>query len=139
MTISPRNHDRRHETGVGRAPGRNTPQSEENLRDASLPARGLTQAEADEFIAQLPAVRHERELKIKLELSVTDIGLSEAHSNLLIDKGIFTVGDLLNRKESELRALGRIGDGAMRDIRECLKILGFQSRQSSKRAKDSRT
>ena len=139
MTISPHNHGHHNQTGAGRAPGRNTSGSEENLRDASLPPRGLTQAEADEFISQLPAVRYERELKMKLELSVTEIGLSEAHSNLLIDKGIFTVEDLLNRQESELRALGRLGDGAMRDIRECLKILGFQFRQSAKRSKDSRT
>lgn len=128
MTLSPQNPNRRGQNQTSRStgPSKSLPPSHECLRDANVSQLGLTQAEADAFIEALPAIQSEKDLRWKLCLSVSEIGLSELATNTLLKHGVFTVEHLLNCHEAQLRAMPRIGDAIISDIFACMSRLGFR-------------
>jgi hypothetical protein len=127
MTLTPQNPGpRKHTKNAPEARSGVHGRGQEDLTNAHFSQRGFTQAEADAYVAALPKVRQERELKEKLELSLNAIGLPEKTSEALFRRGIFTVEDLLNCHESELRALLRFDDGTIKGIFKCISRLGFE-------------
>jgi len=126
MTLSPQEPERPNQIGKKQSNQPKTPtRAPQSLADATLPKRGLTQAEADAIIADLPEVRREKAIKQTLQLSLNEIGLPERTAETLFREGIFTVENLLNRQASELRALPQFDDTTIRQIYHCVSRLGF--------------
>lgn len=71
-------------------------------------------------------------LREKLEMSTAEIGLSVRTTNCLEEKGIFTVGDLLNSSPDDLLSISNFGEKTLEEVYKALERFGFyrQGRES---------
>jgi DNA-directed RNA polymerase subunit alpha len=74
---------------------------------------------------------HTNDLKERLEMSTAEIGLSVRTTNCLEERGIFTVGDLLNCTRDDLLSISNFGEKTLEEVYRALESIGFyrKSRQ----------
>lgn len=77
------------------------------------------------------AEERQRDLEQKLELSTAQIGLSVRTTNCLEEKGIFTVGHLLNTPPNELLGITNFGEKTLDEVYQALEKIGFQRRPAT--------
>jgi DNA-directed RNA polymerase subunit alpha len=70
----------------------------------------------------------ERELTERLEMSTAEIGLSVRTTNCLEERGIFTVGDLLNCTRDDLLSISNFGEKTLEEVYSALEGIGFYRR-----------
>ena len=70
----------------------------------------------------------ERELTQRLEMSTAEIGLSVRTTNCLEERGIFTVGDLLNCTRDDLLSISNFGEKTLEEVYTSLEGIGFYRR-----------
>ena len=74
----------------------------------------------------LSTVQDETQIeKEKLEMSTAEIGLSVRTTNCLEERGIFTVGDLLNCTRDDLLAISNFGEKTLEEVYKALEEVGF--------------
>jgi DNA-directed RNA polymerase subunit alpha len=74
----------------------------------------------------LSAVEEEsRSLKMRLEMSTAEIGLSVRTTNCLEERGIFTVQDLLNTTREDLLSISNFGEKTLEEVYKALESIGF--------------
>jgi DNA-directed RNA polymerase subunit alpha len=76
----------------------------------------------------------EHVLQQRLEMSTAEIGLTVRTTNCLEEKGIFTVGDLLNSTRTDLLSISNFGDKTLEEVYKALEGIGFYR---SSRQRDS--
>ena len=74
----------------------------------------------------------ERELTERLEMSTAEIGLSVRTTNCLEERGIFTVGDLLNCTRDDLLSISNFGEKTLEEVYSSLESIGFYRRTKRK-------
>lgn len=74
-----------------------------------------------------------KSLKDQLTLSCAEIGLSVRTTNCLEERGIFTVGDLLNCTRDDLLSIANFGEKTLEEVYRALEKVGFYrySRQAA--------
>ena len=70
----------------------------------------------------------ERELTERLDMSTAEIGLSVRTTNCLEERGIFTVGDLLNCTREDLLSISNFGEKTLEEVYQSLESIGFYRR-----------
>jgi DNA-directed RNA polymerase subunit alpha len=65
----------------------------------------------------------------KLEMSTAEIGLTVRTTNCLEERGIFTVGDLLNSTREDLLSISNFGEKTLEEVYKSLEKIGFCRRQ----------
>jgi DNA-directed RNA polymerase subunit alpha len=70
----------------------------------------------------------ERELTERLDMSTAEIGLSVRTTNCLEERGIFTVGDLLNCTRDDLLSISNFGEKTLEEVYSALEGIGFYRR-----------
>jgi len=75
------------------------------------------------------------QLRAKLELSTAEIGLSVRTTNCLEDKGIFTLGDLLNCTPDFLLSIPNFGEKTLEEVYRVLERHGFYHKSRVPQAK----
>jgi len=82
----------------------------------------------------LPQIdRQSQTLSERLEMSTAEIGLSVRTTNCLEERGIFTVGDLLNCSRDDLLSISNFGEKTLEEVYKALDGIGF-SRPSERPA-----
>jgi DNA-directed RNA polymerase subunit alpha len=66
-----------------------------------------------------------QDLADKLEMSTAEIGLTVRTTNCLEDRGIFTVGDLLNCTREDLLGITNFGEKTLEEVYKALEGVGF--------------
>jgi len=66
-----------------------------------------------------------RDLDERLGMSTAEIGLSVRTTNCLEERGIFTVGDLLNCKRDDLLSISNFGEKTLEEVYTALEGVGF--------------
>jgi DNA-directed RNA polymerase subunit alpha len=66
-----------------------------------------------------------RDLAGKLEMSTAEIGLTVRTTNCLEERGIFTVGELLNSTREDLLAISNFGEKTLEEVYRALERVGF--------------
>jgi len=61
----------------------------------------------------------------RLQMSTAEIGLSVRTTNCLEERGIFTVGDLLNCKPDDLLEISNFGEKTLEEVYASLESVGF--------------
>lgn len=61
-----------------------------------------------------------REQDLMLAHRIEDLNIRQYTLNLLLNRGIFTVGDLVRREERHLREFDRFGPKCMADVMQAL-------------------
>ncbi len=64
----------------------------------------------------------------RLEMSLSEIGLSVRTCNTLEAKGVFTVNDLLHCTREDLLAISNFGEKTLEEVFKCLEDIGFVRR-----------
>ncbi len=83
----------------------------------------------------LPACENNsRTVSERLELSTAEIGLTVRTTNCLEEKGIFTVGDLLNSSRDDLLSISNFGEKTLEEVYRALEGIGFYRRHRESRA-----
>jgi DNA-directed RNA polymerase subunit alpha len=83
----------------------------------------------------LPTLNTEEEdLQSRLEMSTAEIELSVRTTNCLEERGIFTVGDLLNCTREDLLSISNFGEKTLEEVYRALESVGF-ARKSRKLAR----
>ena len=72
-----------------------------------------------------PADQQTHSLEERLEMSTAEIGLSVRTTNCLEERGIFTVGDLLNCTPKELLSISNFGEKTLEEVYKALETVGF--------------
>lgn len=67
----------------------------------------------------------ETEQKERLAMSTPEIGLSVRTTNLLEERGIFTVEDLLYSTREQLLGIQNFGEGSLDEVYAALESVGF--------------
>jgi DNA-directed RNA polymerase subunit alpha len=80
-----------------------------------------------------PEEERTRDLNQKLELSTAEIGLTVRTTNCLEERGIFTVGDLLNTKREELLSISNFGEKTLEEVYKALAKIGFTRPDSERK------
>jgi DNA-directed RNA polymerase subunit alpha len=70
----------------------------------------------------------ERDLKMRLEMSTAEIGLSVRTTNCLEERGIFTVEDLLKCTRDDLLSISNFGEKTLEEVYKALEGIGFLRR-----------
>lgn len=65
------------------------------------------------------------EMQVKLEMSTAEIDLSVRTTNCLEERGIFTVGDLLNCTREDLLSISNFGEKTLEEVYRALEEVGF--------------
>lgn len=73
-----------------------------------------------------------KDLRLKLEMSTAEIGLTVRTTNCLEERGIFTVEDLLNCTPQDLLSISNFGEKTLEEVYKALEVIGF--RRGSRRA-----
>ena len=74
----------------------------------------------------LSLVREEKvEENERLDMSTAEIGLSVRATNCLEERGIFTVGDLLNCTRDNLLSISNFGEKTLEEVYKALESVGF--------------
>ena len=68
----------------------------------------------------------EKDLRLKLEMSTAEIGLSVRTTNCLEERGIFTVEDLLHCTPQNLLSISNFGEKTLGEVYKALEGIGFQ-------------
>lgn len=76
----------------------------------------------------------EEDLQSRLEMSTAEIELSVRTTNCLEERGIFTVGDLLNCTRDDLLSISNFGEKTLEEVYRALEGVGF-SRKTRRLAK----
>ncbi len=71
----------------------------------------------------------EKELTERLDMSTAEIGLSVRTTNCLEERGIFTVGDLLNCTRDDLLSISNFGEKTLEEVYSALEGIGFYRRK----------
>jgi DNA-directed RNA polymerase subunit alpha len=66
----------------------------------------------------------------RLQMSTAEIGLSVRTTNCLEERGIFTVGDLLNTTPDQLLKIQNFGEKTLEEVYRALESVGFYRRGS---------
>ncbi len=66
-----------------------------------------------------------RLMKLRLELSTAEIGLTVRTTNCLEEKGIFTVRDLLHATPADLLSISNFGGKTLEEVYGALEEIGF--------------
>ncbi len=66
-----------------------------------------------------------KDLKVRLEMSTAEIGLSVRTTNCLEEKGVFTVNDLLHCKRDDLLSISNFGEKTLEEVYKALEGIGF--------------
>ena len=74
-----------------------------------------------------------RKLKERLELSTAEIGLTVRTTNCLEERGIFTVGDLLNCTPDFLLGISNFGEKTLEEVYKALGAIGFDKERCKPR------
>lgn len=83
----------------------------------------------------LPALNtQEEDLQARLEMSTAEIELSVRTTNCLEERGIFTVGDLLNCTREDLLSISNFGEKTLEEVYKALEGVGF-ARKNRRAAK----
>jgi|TARA_B100000809_G_C15085914_1_gene511425 DNA-directed RNA polymerase subunit alpha len=61
----------------------------------------------------------------RLDMSTAEIGLSVRTTNCLEERGIFTVGDLLNCTREDLLSISNFGEKTLEEVYKALEGVGF--------------
>lgn len=69
--------------------------------------------------------QYQEPLEVRLNKSTAEIGLSVRTTNCLEERGIFTVGDLLNTTREELLRIQNFGDKTLAEVYAALEKFGF--------------
>jgi len=69
---------------------------------------------------------HEREMRRKLDMNTSEIGLSVRTTNCLEEQGIFTVGNLLDCSREDLLGISNFGEKTLEEVFQALEKLGFR-------------
>ena len=69
----------------------------------------------------------------RLEMSTAEIGLSVRTTNCLEERGIFTVGDLLQCTREDLLSISNFGEKTLEEVYKALEGIGFY-RKSKRQA-----
>ena len=72
-----------------------------------------------------------RLMKLRLEMSTAEIGLSVRTTNCLEERGIFTVRDLLNCTPEDLLEISNFGEKTLEEVYEALNKIGFERQESA--------
>ena len=78
---------------------------------------------------RIPMNRHdllEREMRRKLDMNTSEIGLSVRTTNCLEEQGIFTVGNLLDCSREDLLQISNFGEKTLEEVFQALEKLGFR-------------
>ena len=67
----------------------------------------------------------EHSLKMRLEMSTAEIGLSVRTTNCLEERGIFTVQDLLHCTPNDLLSISNFGEKTLDEVYKSLEGIGF--------------
>ena len=62
----------------------------------------------------------------RLNMSTAEIGLSVRTTNCLEERGIFSVGDLLNCTREDLLSISNFGEKTLDEVYTALETIGFQ-------------
>jgi len=65
----------------------------------------------------------------RLAMSTAEIGLSVRTTNCLEERGIFSVGDLLNRTPDDLLEISNFGEKTLQEVYAALENIGFARRE----------
>ncbi|MBX3411816.1 MAG: DNA-directed RNA polymerase subunit alpha [Pirellulales bacterium] len=76
----------------------------------------------------------EHSLKMRLEMSTAEIGLSVRTTNCLEERGIFTVEDLLNCTPNDLLSISNFGEKTLEEVYKSLEGIGFYRTLRPRRA-----
>ena len=79
-------------------------------------------------MTRIPLIANEeqnRSLAERLEMSTAEIGLSVRTTNCLEERGIFTVGDLLNCTREDLLSISNFGEKTHEEVFASLETVGF--------------
>ena len=68
----------------------------------------------------------EREMRRKLDMNTSEIGLSVRTTNCLEEQGIFTVGNLLDCSREDLLGISNFGEKTLEEVFQALEKLGFR-------------
>jgi DNA-directed RNA polymerase subunit alpha len=81
------------------------------------------------------------DLHERLAMSLAELGLSVRTTNCLEDRGIFTVGDLLDCTRADLLAISNFGEKTLEEVYKTLEGVGFyrDSRQPARLRKSPLT
>ncbi|RMF90014.1 MAG: DNA-directed RNA polymerase subunit alpha [Planctomycetota bacterium] len=71
------------------------------------------------------AALYQRELEEKLAMSTAEMDLSVRTTNCLEEKGIVTVGQLLQREPKDLLSIANFGQKTLEEVYEALEKIGF--------------
>ena len=77
---------------------------------------------------RIPLSREEEHLRLmseRLEMSTAEIGLTVRTTNCLEERGIFTVGDLLNCTREDLLSISNFGEKTLEEVYKALENFGF--------------
>ena len=66
-----------------------------------------------------------RDLHDKLEMSTAEIGLTVRTTNCLVERGIFTVEDLLRSTPEDLLSISNFGEKTLEEVYKALEGIGF--------------
>ena len=66
-----------------------------------------------------------RLMKVRLEMSTAEIGLSVRTTNCLEERGIFTVRDLLHCDREDLLSISNFGEKTLEEVYQALEQIGF--------------
>jgi len=64
-------------------------------------------------------------LNDRLDMSTAEIGLTVRTTNCLEERGIFTVGDLLNCSPDDLLSISNFGEKTLGEVYSALESIGF--------------
>ncbi len=67
-----------------------------------------------------------KDLRLKLEMSTAEIGLTVRTTNCLEERGIFTVEDLLNCTPQDLLSISNFGEKTLEEVYKALEAIGFR-------------
>jgi DNA-directed RNA polymerase, alpha subunit/40 kD subunit len=70
-------------------------------------------------------------LKLKLDMSTAEIGLSVRTTNCLEERGILTVRDLLSSRPETLLGIANFGEKTLEEVYRALEVLGFYRKSRS--------
>jgi DNA-directed RNA polymerase subunit alpha len=76
----------------------------------------------------------EQALSDALSMSTAELGLPVRTTNCLEQRGIFTVGDLLNCRREDLLKISNFGQKTLEEVYRALEGIGFRRRQRSETA-----
>jgi len=94
----------------------------------NAPSRFKSPSGGNPHMTRIPLNRSEGDehsLKMRLEMSTAEIGLSVRTTNCLEERGIFTVQDLLHCTPNDLLSISNFGEKTLDEVYKSLEGIGF--------------